>query len=60
MTEPLVGKSDDLISEYWKGKAKEKNTIKTCPAKAIQKILRRRTLDARMQGIRRLVRVDTD
>ena len=37
MTEPLVGKSDDLISEYWKGKAKEKNTIKTCPAKAFKK-----------------------
>ena len=24
MTAPLVGKSDDLISSYWKGKAKEK------------------------------------
>ena len=24
MTAPLVGKSDDLISEYWKGRAKEK------------------------------------
>jgi len=23
MTEPLVGKSKDLISEYWKGKAKK-------------------------------------
>ena len=25
MTKPLVGNTDDLISEYWTGKAKEKN-----------------------------------
>jgi len=24
MTKPLVGNTDDLISEYWTGKAKEK------------------------------------
>jgi len=35
MTAPLVGKSDDLISDYWKGKAKEKKTIS--PAKAFKK-----------------------
>jgi len=28
MTAPLVGKADDLISDYWKGKAKLKKEQK--------------------------------
>ena len=35
MSEPLVGKKSDLISEYWAGKAKEK--VKKTPAEEFKK-----------------------